>query len=349
MTRQSCTTVGLLVPLFTLLTSAIAPASAQTRFPDETEPHEGTWLVWPHHYTYGTAYRNSLDATWVAMTKALAPGENVHIVAYNTTEQTRIINLLTTAAVPLTRVDFVVRQSDDVWVRDNGPMFVFDSAGSMMATDWGFDGWGDDTPFTKDETIPVGVCSALNVPRVDIGGIVLEGGALEYDGHGAMMACRSSILESKRNPGVTQSQLEAALLTHFGFTKFIWLDGAFGGTDDITDMHIDGFMRFAPGRSVTMTFSGTSSDDSAARWRRALSNFDAGWAAPRPARPKIASAIVMRPVTTCFTVERCCGCRGDMMAPGVEGMTPLLIATCGPDRRTVVLDTPQPVDDTHVA
>lgn len=267
MARQSYTTVGLLVPLFTLLTSAIAPAAAQTRFPDETELHEGTWLVWPHHYTYGTAYRNSLDATWVAMTKALAPGEKVHIVAYNATEQTRIINLLTTAAVPLTRVDFVVRQSDDVWVRDNGPMFVFDSAGSMKATDWGFDGWGDDTPFTKDETVPVGVCSALNVPRVDIGGIVLEGGALEHDGHGTMMACRSSILESKRNPGVTQAQLEAALLTHFGFTKFIWLDGAFGGTDDITDMHIDGFMRFAPGRRlVTMsntdlTYWGLSSAD----------------------------------------------------------------------------------------
>ena len=63
-----------------LLAGGIALTEAQTiqsRLPDETELHEGTWLTWPHSYTYGAAYRNSLDATWVAMTKALVAGERV--------------------------------------------------------------------------------------------------------------------------------------------------------------------------------------------------------------------------------------------------------------------------------
>ncbi len=188
------------------------------------------------------------------MTAALVGGERVHVIAYNATEQTRITGLLTAAAVPQAKVDFIIRQSDDVWVRDNGPMFVFDNAGILKAADWGFDGWGDDTAFAKDNTVPAGVSAALNVPRIDLNNIVLEGGAIEHDGHGTMMATRSSILDAARNPGLTQVQLEAALRTHAGFTKFIWLDGVFGGTDDITDMHIDGFMRFAPGRRlVTMS------------------------------------------------------------------------------------------------
>lgn len=33
----------------------------------EDAPHEGTWLAWPHHHTYGTAYRDSIEPVWVAM------------------------------------------------------------------------------------------------------------------------------------------------------------------------------------------------------------------------------------------------------------------------------------------
>jgi agmatine/peptidylarginine deiminase len=76
--------------------------------PAETLPHEGTWLQWPHQYEYGATYRNRLDPTWVAMTNALAGSEKVHIIAYNSTEQTRITNLLTAASISLTNVDFKI-------------------------------------------------------------------------------------------------------------------------------------------------------------------------------------------------------------------------------------------------
>ena len=54
--------------------------------PEESEPHEGTWLQWPHHYQYGLEYRNSLDPTWIALTAALESSERVHIIAYNEIE-----------------------------------------------------------------------------------------------------------------------------------------------------------------------------------------------------------------------------------------------------------------------
>ena len=90
----------------------------------ENLPHEGTWLQWPHQYEYGLTYRNRLDSTWVAMTQALITSEKVHIIAYNSTEQTRIIGLLGSAGVSLSNVDFFIIRTNDVWVRDNGPIFV---------------------------------------------------------------------------------------------------------------------------------------------------------------------------------------------------------------------------------
>ncbi len=230
-------------------------ASAQTTsMPDEAAPHEGTWLQWPHHYTYGKTYRSQLDATWVTMTQALVGGEKVHIIAYNAAERTRITSLLSTAKVPLTNVDFILAPTDDVWVRDNGPVFVRNSASQLIITDWGFNGWGFDTRFTRCDAIPAAVAAARGLSRFDFNDIILEGGAVVLDGQGTLIATRSSILEPDRNPGLTQAELETELRDSLGVKKFIWLAGAPGGQDDITDMHIDGFVSFAPGRKlVTMS------------------------------------------------------------------------------------------------
>jgi len=244
----------LLVVIFLIGATLVCPLHSEAQtirgyMPDESVRHEGTWLQWPHHHTYGVTYRARLDATWVDMTRALVPGEKVHIIAYDATEKSRITNLLVKAGVSLAHVDFLLHQTDDCWVRDNGPIFVYDTNHVLKILDWGFDGWGDDAPYHKDDSIPLDVAAALEFVRVDLDATVLEGGAIECGG-GVLMATRSSILESNRNSGLSQAQLEANLMTNLGVTKFIWLDGAPGGKEDITDTHIDGFAKFGPNRTI---------------------------------------------------------------------------------------------------
>lgn len=231
-------------------TSPTAQATSKTWMPEETVLHEGTWLQWPHHYTYGKTYRNRLDKTWIDMTKALVQSENVHIIAYNTQEKQRIQTMLSNAGVPLGNVSFVIRRTDDVWVRDNGPVFVFDQHYQLNITDWGFNGWGYDTPYRKDDTVPVAVQQSLDLPRINLNNVVLEGGAVELDGKGTLMATRSSVLQNLRNPGMSESEMETILHNWLGAEHFIWLDGAPGGTEDITDTHIDGFARFGDERTI---------------------------------------------------------------------------------------------------
>ncbi len=104
--------------------------------PEESAPHEGTRLQWPHEYQYGRTYRDRLDATWTAMTAALVHSEKVHLVVYDHAAQARVQRLLTDAGISLNQVDFTISPTDDVWVRDNGPVYVKDKQGKVFIEDW---------------------------------------------------------------------------------------------------------------------------------------------------------------------------------------------------------------------
>ncbi len=248
---------NILLLLFALLTSSCDKAEVTTEtmaevlytFPEESELHEGTWLQWPHQYQYGLKFRNDLDPTWVAMTKELVTSENVHIIAYNQSEKQRIIGLLNAQAIDLTNVDFKVYKTDDFWVRDNGPIYVYDREGNLVIQDWGFNGWGNKANYENCNTIPSKIAQDQNRTVVNLNNIMInEGGSVELDGNGTLMACKSSILNTNRNPGMTQTEAEQIFATYLGATNFVWLEGQAGL--EITDQHIDGFARFGNANTI---------------------------------------------------------------------------------------------------
>lgn len=236
-----------------LLTACAAPANTEAGEPKEESkmtytmpaedlPHEGTWLTWPHRYTYGIEYQQEVEHIWVQMVDTLHIGERVHIVAYDKTEQARIKKLLADSAVDLTQIDFVLAKSDDVWARDTGPMFVFDENGGLVIANFAFDGWGEKVPYENDDQIPAAVAEQKNFPTVAIPGFVLEGGAVELDGNGTLMAAKSSVVSKNRNSDFSVRQAEEYLSRYLGIRNFIWLEGV--TDEDITDAHIDGTARF---------------------------------------------------------------------------------------------------------
>lgn len=237
--------------LFTACAKQEVPlaSAALYSFPEESEPHEGTWLQWPHHYQYGSLFRDRLDDTWISLTRELQSSEMVHIIAYDSAELNRILGLLNTASVPLTKVDFHVFPNDDFWIRDNGPIYVRDSSGNLLIQDWGFNGWGNKTAFANCDAIPALIGHAQGRTVIDLNDrMVNEGGSVELDGHGTLMACKSSILNRNRNRGMSQAEAEDIFRKYLGATHFIWLDGQAGL--EITDQHIDGFARFGNATTI---------------------------------------------------------------------------------------------------
>ena len=225
------------------------PTDILYTMPEESEPHEGTWLQWPHQHQYGVTYRNRIDATWVKMTKELVSSEKVHLVVYDETEKNRVIGLLNTEGVSLTNIDFKIYPTDDVWTRDNGPIYAKDKDGKLVIQDWGFNGWGKKAKFDNCNAVPSKIAVDQQTKLADINAeMINEGGSVEIDGHGSFMACKSSILNSNRNPNMSQAQAEAIFKKYLGVTNFIWLNGKAGL--EITDMHIDGFARFGNATTI---------------------------------------------------------------------------------------------------
>ena len=239
-----------------LFSHSLILAQIQYTMPSEEIQHEGTWLQWPHNFTYPPWWQEDNEPAFIEMVAALQTGENVHIIVYDTNEQIHVQQVLSAASVPLTNVDFYIHPNDDFWVRDNGPIFVYDNNNNLTILDFGFNGWGGDAPYALDNQIPTLIANDLNLPYVDLDGFVLEGGSVEIDGNGSAIMTRSSITGADRNPNLSEIQIENYLTSYLGVTNFIWLDGAFGGSLDITDMHIDGFAKFVNSNTiVTMSSS----------------------------------------------------------------------------------------------
>ena len=220
--------------------------------PSEEEPHEGTWLQWPHNYGWDPHHVARYEPIWIALTRALHRSERVHIIVYNQAELRRVRALLRSHRMDMRQIDFWDYPTDDVWVRDNGPIFVYNANNNDQLTveNWMFNGWGNKADWWYDDYIPIDVARDWPLPRVDVD-MVNEGGSVEVDGHGTLMAKKSSILNPNRNPGWTLADVEDYFTTYLGVTNFIWLEGKVGL--DITDDHIDGTARFAsPNKIVTM-------------------------------------------------------------------------------------------------
>jgi agmatine deiminase len=91
------------------------------------------------------------------------------------------------------------------------------------------------------------VASRLGL-KIYANGVAGEGGGIETDGAGTLLAHESSWVNRNRNKG-SKDEVERLLLDALGAEKMIWAPGVKGA--DITDFHIDALARFVkPGQVV---------------------------------------------------------------------------------------------------
>ena len=130
---------------------------------------------------------------------------------------------------------------DDCWMRDSGPVFRLDGRGGLDTIGLNFNGWGSNQTHDKDRSVAELVARHAGVP-FSAAGFVGEGGAIEADGDGTVMATESSLVNPERNPGMAKAQIEEAVLAAYGAQAMLWLPGV--ADRDITDDHVDATSRF---------------------------------------------------------------------------------------------------------
>ena len=158
----------------------------------------------------------------------------------------------------------------DLWMRDMGPTFV--SAGKespkMLGVDYNFNGWGGKQAASRCRSVASFILDDMDTPRIATW-LTTEGGSLEVDGEGTLIATESSIINRNRNPGRTKKEIEAELARTLGVHKIIWIPGR--KNLDITDSHIDGLVRFiSPGHVVVSKPYRLYDDDYSEMYREAM-------------------------------------------------------------------------------
>jgi agmatine deiminase len=246
--------------------------------PAEWERHEATWLGWPHNPTDWPDKLDTIRWVYGEMVRKISPGEIARILVRNRAEEKLARSYLTRSGADLGNVQFIPHPTNRGWMRDSGPIFVrkrqdFGAPRRRSAearktedgtqrpetaiVDFHFNAWAKYHDWQKDRRVPALAAAIfgrrLFQARCRGRDFVIEGGGIDVNGQGALLATRECYLDPKvqvRNPGLGQEEIEETLKQYLGVTKVLWLAGGPAGDD--THGHIDDVCRFVNRNTVVL-------------------------------------------------------------------------------------------------
>jgi agmatine deiminase len=177
--------------------------------------------------------------------------EQVHVNVPNENYAYLVREQLKEFGCPTTNVFFHLIKTNESWCRDHGPAFVLRrrkmrtkkaTTVDAAVVDWGFNAWGGKyPPWDDDDAVPTRVAEELKLP-VFYPKVVMEGGAVDFNGAGTVMTTTSCLLNKNRNPSLSKQQVEQYLKDYYGQKHVVWLGEGIAGDD--TDGHVDDLARF---------------------------------------------------------------------------------------------------------
>lgn len=228
----------------------------------EWVPQRAILLTWPHANTDWAPNLSGIEQDYTALVRAIITFEPVIILAYDREhaailtqhlKRERIFDpaLITVLPIP----------TNDVWIRDYGPLSAKDSQGKLIYLDFQFNAWGEKYNATKDNA----VCTALvqhgiiDLQHYQTHSFVLEGGSIDLNEDLLLLTTDACLLSSTRNPGFARAEIEQILCECLGIKAVLWIhSGSLIGDD--TDSHVDMLVRYLPHGSLCYTACANKDD-----------------------------------------------------------------------------------------
>jgi agmatine deiminase len=240
------------------------PAALGFAMPAEWEPHEATWLGWPHNETDWPGKMDTIRWVYGEMVRKISAGELVRILVRNQVEAEFASGYLKQAGCNLKRVQFVVHPTNRGWTRDSGPIFVRRQTAEgrrqkpeTAIVHFHFNAWAKYSNWQKDRKVPETAARLLKKQlfNAEYHGrdFVIEGGGIEVNGHGTLLTTEECYLHPRiqvRNPGLGRRQIDETLKKYLGVTNVSWLLN--GPVGDDTHGHIDDICRFVNRKTVVL-------------------------------------------------------------------------------------------------
>jgi agmatine deiminase len=220
------------------------------RMPAEWEPHEATWLAWPHERSDWPGKFAPIPWVYGEVVKHLARREKVRILVEDAALEKTARRVLAKYGADTSAVEFFRWPTNRSWTRDYCPIFVRNDAGEVALTNWLFNGWAKYDNWREDNRIPSRVAKRFEIREFEPG-IVLEGGSIDVNGAGLLLTTEECLLSESvqvRNPGLGRADLERYFADYLGIHKTIWLKQGIAGDD--THGHIDDVARFVDEKTI---------------------------------------------------------------------------------------------------
>jgi agmatine deiminase len=247
---------------------AANPAAPGPRVPAEWEPHEATWLAWPHYRDDWPGKFEPIPWVYAEIIRNLARNERVELIVNDRASEKRATKILDRAQALSENVRFHRWPTNRVWTRDSGCTFVTQErstnanpseptrASELLAVKWRFNAWAKYSNYQHDEKIGSLMAKAANARELravrNKRPVVLEGGSIDVNGRGALLTTEECLLSKvqQRNPSMKRKDYENIFADYLGIGNVIWLGS--GITGDDTHGHVDDITRFvAPDTVVT--------------------------------------------------------------------------------------------------
>jgi len=232
--------------------AGLKPSRSGFRMPAEWEPHEATWLAWPHERTDWPGKFAPIPWIYGDIVRRLARVEKVRILVEDAALEKHARRVLTKCEADLDAVEFFRHPTNRSWTRDYCPIFVRNAGGEVAITNWIFNGWAKYDNWKDDNKIPSLVARKLRFRQFDPG-IVLEGGSIDVNGAGLLLTTEECLLSETiqvRNPGLGRAKQEQFFADYLGISRTIWLKNGIAGDD--THGHIDDLARFTDENTVVI-------------------------------------------------------------------------------------------------
>ena len=224
--------------------------------PAEWEPHEATWLAWPHELTDWPGKFAPIPWVYGEIVRHLSRVEKVRILVQDSEAEQKARRVLRKCHAEMAAVEFFKISTDRSWTRDYCPIFVRSSSGERTMLNWHFNGWAKYGNWKHDDAVTECLAQRLGIractPMWNGTRVVLEGGSIDVNGAGSILTTEECLLSSvqARNPGMSRSDTEQVFREYLGADKTIWLRNGIAGDD--THGHVDDLARFTDEQTIVI-------------------------------------------------------------------------------------------------
>lgn len=247
---------------------AATPSQLGFAMPAEWEQHHRVWLAWPHRRSDWPRKFAAIPWVFSEMVRHISRDERVGIIVRDLKSRTSVSDILRRVGVDLTKIDFLIAPTNRGWTRDSGPIFVTRrgrTSDKLAILDFKFNAWAKYPDWKHDNNLPYAISKRERIKRFKVRHknrpVVLEGGAIEVNGQGTILATEECLLskQQERNPGFSRKDYEQVFADWLGAPHTVWLGKGIVGDD--THGHIDDISRFVTSNTIVTAIEKDRRDD----------------------------------------------------------------------------------------